>query len=323
MVRRVRLKQPGDAEQMEIVETELPPPGPDEIRLHQTAIGVNFIDIYQRKGYYPLQEEAIPGVEAAGVVAAVGTNVSTLKVGDRVAYAGTRGGAYATERNLPAWRALKLSVAFSDSAAASSLLKGLAAHMLLHRVHPVAAGDTLLVHSAAGGLGQLMTRWAVHLGATVIGTVGSDAKAAIAHAAGARHVIVGRDIDFVGIVRDLTSGRGVDAAYDGVGGATLARTLACVRLFGTAASIGQSGGAIPPLDVNDIGPVRSLSFSRPSIMAYVADPAEYRFASEQVMLAQSQGILTTEGTAYDFADVVQVHRDLEGGRTSSSVYLVP
>ena len=323
MVNIIRLKAPGGADQLENATMQLPPLQPDEIRIRQTAIGVNFIDIYQRMGLYPLPPAAIPGVEAAGVITAVGADITSPHVGDRVVYAGAPVGAYASERNLPAWRAVRLPSAIADDVAASVFVKGVTAHMLLTRVYPVGAGTTLLIHSAAGGLGQLMTRWARHRGATVIGTVGSDAKAAIARDAGAHHIIVGRDADFVRAVADLTAARGVDVAYDGVGGATLAKTLQCVRPFGVVASIGQAAGAIPPVDVEDLGPRRSLMLARPSVMTYMNVKEDYRNAAEAVLSAVQEGILRSAGKSYRLSEAAQAHADLEGGRTSGSLYLVP
>lgn len=323
MAEIVRLRAPGGVEQLELVEAELPPPAPDEIRLRQTAIGVNFIDIYQRRGLYPLPPAAIPGVEAVGVVAAIGANVKTLAIGDRVAYAGAPVGAYAAERNLPAWRAVKLPDGLSDQAVAASFVKGITAHMLLRRIFPVGDGTTILVHAAAGGLGQLLTRWASRLGATIIGTVGSQAKAEIARTAGAHHVIVGRDADFARAVAELTGGRGVDVAYDGIGGSTLQKTLACVRPFGVVASIGQAGGSIPPVDVEELGPRRSLMLARPSVMAYMNDREDYRRAADAVLAALTRGELESAGTAYRLRDVAQAHADLEAGRTSGALYLTP
>jgi len=322
MAEIVRLRAPGGVEQLELTQAELPPPAPGEIRLRQTAIGVNFIDIYQRTGLYPLPPAAIPGVEGVGVVAAIGADVTALAVGDRIAYAGAPVGAYASERNLPAWRAVKLPDGLPDEVVAS-FVKAITAHMLLRRIFPVSAGTTVLVHAAAGGLGQLLTRWAAQLGATVIGTVGSEAKAAIARAAGAQHVIVGREADLVQAVADLTDGRGVDVAYDGIGGTTLRKTLACVRPFGMIASIGQAAGPIPPLDVEELGPRRSLVFARPSVMAYMNDAAGYRAAADAVLAALASGVLEGKGTAYRLRDVAQAHADLEAGRTSGALYLTP
>lgn len=319
----VRVKTPGTVEQFEVAEVELPPPAADEVRIRQTAIGVNFVDIYQRSGLYPMPPANIPGVEGVGVVAAVGASVTSVKAGDRIAYAGAPVGAYAAERNLPAWRAVKLPDSLSDEAVASSFVKAITAHMLLFRVYPVASRTTLLVHSAAGGVGQLLTRWANHLGATVIATVSSEAKAAIARQAGASHVIVGRDADFAQAVGDLTGKRGVDVAYDGVGGATLAKTFACVRPFGVVASTGQAGGPIPPVDVSDLGPRRSLSLARPSVMAYMNETEAYRAAADAALAGIASGILKVSGQAYPLTDAARAHADLEAGRTSGALYLKP
>ena len=323
MAEIIRLKAPGGAEQLELAQAELPPPAADEIRLRQTAIGVNFIDIYQRMGLYALPDAKIPGVEAVGVISAVGADVQGFKVGDRIAYAGAPVGAYASERNLPAWRAIKLADTLSDDVVASSFVKAITAHMLLNRTYPVARGTVLLVHSAAGGLGQLLTRRASHLGATVIGAVGSEAKADIARQAGARHVIVGRDADFARIVGELTEKRGVDVAYDGVGGATLLKTLACVRPFGVVASIGQAAGPIPPVDVGDLGPRRSLSLARPSVMAYLNETEAYHLAAKAVLAGIENGVLTVAGQSYPLSEAARAHADLEAGVTSGALYLKP
>ena len=323
MTNVVRVRTPGGIEQFEIAEIELPPLAADEVRIRQTAIGVNFVDVYQRMGLYPMPPANIPGVEGVGVVVAIGSGVTSVKAGDRIAYAGAPVGAYAAERNLPAWRAVKLPDALSDEAVASSFVKAITAHMLLHRVYPVAAGTTLLVHSAAGGLGQLLTRWASLLGATVVAAVGSAAKAEIARQAGARHVIVGRDADFAQAVGDITGKRGVDVAYDGVGGATLARTLACVRPFGVVASIGQTAGPIPPVDVSDLGPRRSISLARPSVMAYMNETEAYRLAAEAVLTGIESGILRVSGQSYPLSEAARAHADLESGRTSGALYLTP
>jgi NADPH2:quinone reductase len=319
----VRLKAPGGVDQLEVTSADLPPPGRGEIRLRQTAIGVNSIDIYQRMGLYALPPERIPGVEAVGIVEALGADVIGLEVGDRVAYAGAPVGAYASERNLPAWRGVKLPVGLSDEAVASAFVKGITADMLLTRVFPVVRGTTVLVHSAAGGLGQLLTRWASASGAVVIGTVGSPAKVEVARAAGASHVIVGRDADFAAAVADVTAGRGVDVAYDGVGGTTLQNTLACVRPFGVVASIGQSAGPIRSVDVHDLGPRRSLMLARPSVMAHMNDAEAYRRSAERVLAAMADGVLRATGKAYNLQDAALAQADLEAGRTTGSLYLRP
>jgi NADPH2:quinone reductase len=323
MTKVVRVKIPGGVEQFEVAEVELPPPAADEVRIRQTAIGVNFVDIYQRSGLYPMPPANIPGVEGVGVVAAVGANVTSVKTGDRIAYAGAPVGAYAEERNLPAWRVVRLPDSIADDVVASSFVKGITAHMLLDRVYPVVSGTTLLVHSAAGGLGQLLTRWASHRGATVIGAVSSEAKAGIARQAGAHHVIIGRDADFAADVADITGKRGVDVAYDGVGGTTLAKTLACVRPFGVVASIGQAAGPIPPVDVGDLGPRRSLSLARPSVMAYMNEVDAYRAAADAVLAGIEKGILKISGQPYPLVEADRAHADLEAGRTSGALYLKP
>ena len=319
----IRLRGPGGADQLEPVEIQLSALKPNEIRIRQTAIGVNFIDIYQRIGLYPLSADSIPGVEAVGVVESVGGEVVTLRVGDRIVYGGAPVGAYAAARNLPASRAVPIPHGLTDEAVVCGFLKGITAHMLLTRVFPVGHGTTMLIHAAAGGLGQLMTRWAVHIGAKVIGTVGSDTKAAIAKACGATHVIVGRDADFPRAVADLTAGRGVDYAIDGIGGTTLAKSFGCVRPFGVVASIGQSAGSIPLVNVDDLGPRRSISLSRPSVMGYMNGIDDYRQSAAAVLVALSAGVIGGDGTAYPLRAAAEVHRDLESGRTAGALYLVP
>jgi NADPH:quinone reductase len=323
MAHVIRLKNPGGVDQLETIDVEVPAPGRGEIRVRQTAIGVNFIDIYQRTGLYPLRTQpAVPGVEAAGIVEAVGPDVAMLAPGDRVAYAATTG-AYAAERLLPVARAIPLPDTVTDTLAATSLMKGLTAHMLLTRTYPVQPETTILVHAAAGGLGTLLTRWAKRIGAHVIGTVSSPAKAALARASGADHIVIGRDADFVREVLDVTGGRGVDVAYDGIGGTTLRRTLASVRPFGTVASIGQAGGPISPIDVTELGPARSLSLARPSVMAYASEPQTYREATAAFFQALQDGLTMGDAQSYALTDAASAHQDLEAGRTTGSIYLVP
>jgi NADPH2:quinone reductase len=265
---------------------------------------------------------AVLGVEGAGVVEAVGEGVDGLGVGDRVVYAGATGG-YAATRLLPAWRAIRLPETIPSRIAAASTLRGLTAHMLLTRTYPVEPGTVLLVHAAAGGLGSILTRWAKHLGASVIGTAGSAAKAEIARTNGADHVIVGREADVIAEVSALTDGRGVDFAIDGVGGAMLRKTLACVRRFGTVASMGQAAGPIPPIAVDEIGPVRALSLARPSVMAYAADRQIYPVAVEALLQAMETGVLAEVGGEYPLREAAKVHADLEAGRTNGSLLLIP
>jgi NADPH2:quinone reductase len=319
-MQHVQLQSPGGVDRLALVTADPPRPGPGEIALRQTAAGINFVDIYHRVGTYPLPAyPAVLGIEGAGVIEALGPGVAGLAIGDRVGYAGALGG-YATARVLPAWRAVKLPDALDDAVAATLLARGITVHMLETRIYPVAAGTRVLVHSAAGGLGSVLVRWAKRRGAVVIGTVGSPAKAALARAAGADHVLIGRDLDFGAEVAALTGGRGVDVAYDGVGGATLARTLACVRPFGTVASFGEAAGPIPPLRVEDLGPRRSLVLARPSVMHYMQEPETYRAAAAEVLAAALGGVTPALGRAYRLADAAAAHAELEAGATTGASY---
>ncbi|MCX5495484.1 quinone oxidoreductase [Kaistia dalseonensis] len=323
-MRAVILETTGPAENLHLVETAPGEPGPGEIRIRHDAIGVNFVDIYQRRGLYPLPGlPAVLGVEGAGVVEAIGAGVQGFGLGDRVTYAGLPVGGYQETRVIGAGRLLHLPDAIASRTAAAAMLRGLTAYMLLFRVYPVGPGTTVLVHAAAGGLGLILTQWAKRLGATVIGTVGSEEKAEIAIAHGLDHAILYRSVDVVAETRRLTDGRGVDVAYDGIGGDMLQRTLDCVRLFGTVASVGQAGGAIPPIDVNEIGPRRSLSLARPSVLHFANDPVAYRTAAKAVFAVLKEGLVVTIGTELDLADAVEAHRILESGRSSGSVLLRP
>jgi NADPH:quinone reductase len=316
----VRMKAAGGIDQLEVADVALPDPGPDEIRIRQTAIGVNFIDIYHRSGLYPVPTlPAVLGVEGAGIITAVGPGVADLKPGERVCYAGAIG-AYASERLLPAWRAVVLP---SDPVAATALSRGITAQMLTARVFLVTKGTVALVHSAAGGLGTLLVKWAKRRGALVIGTVGSPEKAAIARKAGSDHVIVGRDADFAHEVAGLTGGQGVDVAYDGVGGTTLLKTFDCVRPFGVVASIGQTAGPIPPISVEELGPRRSIMLARPSVMRYMGDPDSYRRAAADVIAMLQAGIQQDIGQDYPLTQAATAHTDLEAGRTTGCLVLIP
>jgi len=316
---QVRVTVPGGAERLEVT-TDMPrDPGPGDLRLRHHAIGVNFIDVYHRRGLYPLPASGIPGVEGAGVVEAIGADVEGFRIGDRVVYAGVPG-AYASTRLVPAWRAVRLPDDIPFERAAASMLRGLTVHMLLTVSYPVRGGSVLLVHAAAGGLGVMLTRWAKRLGATVIGTASTDEKAAFAMANGADHVIVGRNADVAGAVADLTEGAGVDMAIDGIGGDMLRRSLRCVRPFGVVASIGWVAGPVPPLHIKDLG---QAMLATPSVMAYSADRARYADAARTVIAAFEAGIVAEIGGDYRLADAVTAHRDLEAGRMTGSLVLVP
>jgi len=316
----IRMKTAGDIGVLEQAETEIGRPGSGEIRIAQSMAGVNFLDIYHRQGLYPLPLPAVLGVEAVGHVTALGAGVSGLEPGDRIVYGGAIGG-YASERLLPAWRAIKLPASISDETAAGGFLKALTVQMLMRRVYRVQPGDWILVQGAAGGVGSLLCQWAKRDGATVIGTVGNAAKADYARAQGADHVIIGRDADFAAEVARITDGRLVHAAYDGIGGTTLLKTFACVRPFGTAVSIGQAAGPIPKIDVREIGPKRSLIFARPSVMGYSSDPETYRPAAMETVAAIGAGIVPTIAKSYPLYEAAQAQDDLEHGRNQGSLIL--
>ncbi|MCJ8508434.1 quinone oxidoreductase [Rhizobium lemnae] len=305
----IQFAQTGEADVLQKVSVDPKDPGADQIRIRHSAIGLNFVDVYHRQGIYPLPLPAVPGVEGAGVVEAVGERVTNVKVGDRVAYAGVVG-AYAETRLLPAWRAVKLPDSLDFDLAGGTLLRGLTAFMLLHKVYPVSAGMVILVHAAAGGLGTILVRWAKSLGAEVIGTASSLEKAQLASQAGADHVIVGRDVDLAVEVGKSTDGQGVHLAIDGIGGATLAKTIASVRPFGMTANIGQVAGAPPAVPLSAL---RSNAFSRPSVMAFAASEAAYRPAVMSVFEKMEAGVLDMPSRTYELTDAVAAHRDLEAG----------
>ena len=312
----------GGPEVLRLVDCAPAEPGRGEVRVRQHAIGLNFVDIYYRTGLYSLPAPFIPGVEGAGLVEAIGEGVTGLAVGDRVAYTGLLGG-YAATRLIPAWRALRLPDAITFDHAGASLLRAFTVHMLFTRTFPVAAGDTLLVHAAAGGLGALLTGWARRFGATVIGTASSPERAEAARAHGANHVVIGRDADIVAAVMNITNGRGVDFAIDGIGGSMLEKTLGCVRPFGTVASIGQAAGPIPPIAVEALGPRRSLVLARPSVMAYTAERETYEEAGRSVLAMLASGLSAAAGQAYALCDVVEAHHALEEGRIVGGAILRP
>lgn len=321
MAKMVRIERVGGPAVMKLVDQAVPAPGPGEVRVRQTAIGVNFVDIYHRTGAYPLP--GLPsglGVEAAGEVEAVGEGVSGFAVGDRVAYGGLPPGSYAESRLVPTGRLLSLPAAIAPRLAAAALLRGLTAWMVLHRVCSVRPGQTILIHAAAGGVGVILTQWARRLGAVTIGTVGSEQKAALARAHGLDHAVLYRQSDFVAAVRDLTEGRGVDYAVDGIGGATLPRTLSVVRPFGMVASLGQTAGPIAPLD---IGALRGIGLSRPSVLGLISDGTAYREAAAALFAVLADGLRVEIGAEYPLDAVAKAHEALEAGRTMGSVLLTP
>jgi NADPH2:quinone reductase len=318
----ILLNAPGDISQFRLQDQPSESPGPGEVKIRHQAVGTNFLDIYHRKGLYALPSyPAVIGVEAAGVVEEVGADVSGFKPGDRVAYAGPPAGAYASTRIIAAERVIALPDAVSAKVAASSLLKGMTAYMLLRKVTNVGRGSTVLIHAAAGGLGSILVRWAKSLEATVIGTVSSPEKAVLATSYGADHLIVGRGADIVAEVKRLTGGNGVDVAYDGIGGDMLLKSIRAVRPFGTAITIGQAAGPIPPVAVEELRPGKSLS--HPSIMAWCADVGRYREAAEAAIAAMERGIVCEIAAEYGLAEVAKAHEEMESGRSAGSILLIP
>ncbi|MEY2632552.1 MAG: Quinone oxidoreductase [Pseudomonadota bacterium] len=299
-------------------------PGPGQIRLKQLAVGLNYIDIYHRSGLYPLALPSGIGLEGAGVVEAVGEGVADLQVGDRVAYAGGPVGAYAEARLLPADRAVKLPEAVSFETAAAMMLQGMTVQYLLRRTYRVQPGDTILVHAAAGGVGLIACQWAKILGATVIGTVGDDAKAEIARAHGCDHTINYKQENFTARVREITHGAGVPVVYDAIGKDTFTGSLDCLRPMGMMVSFGNASGPVPPFDLGELAKRGSLFITRPSLFAYSARREDLVAMAGELFDVVASGRVKIEiNQRYPLAEAARAHADLEGRRTTgSSVFLV-
>ncbi len=290
--------------------------------LRQTAVGLNFIDVYHRTGLYPLPLPAGLGQEAAGVVESVGDGVTDLAPGDRVAYAGL-GGAYATARIAPADRLVKLPDGVDDRVAAAAMLKGMTARYLLRATTTIGSGQTVVVHAAAGGTGQILVQWAVHLGATVIAVVGSKEKAELAKRLGAAHAVVRGEESFVDKALGVTNGRGVDVVYDSVGKATFAQSLECLKLRGLMVSFGQASGPVPPFELSALAK-KSLYLTRPSLFAYTTTRAELVDSATDLFEAIARGHVRID-VAQTFAlqDVAKAHEALESQKTTGSTVLLP
>jgi NADPH2:quinone reductase len=314
----------GGPEVLRLESVEVPAPGPGELRIRQTAVGVNFHDCYVRSGLYrTLPLPGVPGIEAAGVVEAVGPGVTGFGVGDRVGYVTGAYGAYASHRVLPAAIALRLPEGMDDRLAASVLLKGLTAEMLLRQVHRVEAGQTILVHAAAGGVGRILCQWAAHLGATVIGTAGSAAKAEVARASGCAHVILYREQDFVAEVKRITGGRGVDAAYDSVGHDTFDGSLECLAMRGHLVNFGQASGPVPPFQVQRLA-AKSNSLTRPILFHYIAERAALeRMAAGLFAVLGSGAVHANPGATLPLAEAARAHHLLESRQAEAPLVLLP
>lgn len=319
----IRVHQLGGPEMLRWEEVDTPAPGPGQILVRTVAAGLNFIDTYFRAGHYKTPLPFIPGNEGAGIVEAIGPGVDGLEVGDAVAYADPIG-TYAEWLLRPADRVVRLPQGIAPADAAAMMLKGLTAEYLVRRTYAVKAGDNILVHAAAGGVGQILCQWAAHIGATVIGTVGSEAKRAIAESVGCRHVIVLADgQDFAPAVRDLTGGEGVAVAYDGVGATTFDQSLRSIRTRGLLAIFGAASGPVPPFDVQALNANGSLYLTRPTLGSYVRTHAELSEAAQALFDVVAGGaVKITPPARYALKDAEQAHRDLEARKTTGSTILV-
>lgn len=325
MSKAIRFHAHGGPEVFVWEEAPVGAPGPGQIKIRHQAVGLNYIDVYHRMGVYPLAGfPAIPGLEGAGTVEAVGPGVVDLKVGDRIAYASPPMGAYAEERLMPADRVVKLPDAIDFKVAAAMMLQGMTAQYLLKRTYPVQKGDTILVHAAAGGVGLILCQWARHLGATVIGTVGSEAKAQLARAHGCDHTILYRQEDFTKRVKEITGGQGVPVVYDSVGKDTFMGSLDCLRPLGMMVSYGNASGTVPPFDLGILAGKGSLFLTRPTLMTYIAKREDLVRIAADLFEVVGQGAVKIEiHQTYALKDAAQAHRDLEARQTTGSTVLLP
>jgi NADPH:quinone reductase len=323
-MRAILIHQPGGPDVMRLEEVELPPLAKGEVRLRQHAIGINFIDIYHRTGFYPpAKTPYTPGSEGAGEVVEVGPSVEGFKPGDRVAYAGSPG-AYAEERNIEARLLFKLPRSISYDDAAPMMLKGLTAQYLVRQTHRVKEGDTILVHAAAGGVGLILCQWGKALGATVIGCVGTAEKAALARKAGAKHTILYRDEDFAKRVSEITKGAKCHVVYDGVGKATFPASLDCIRPLGLFASFGSASGGIDAFNIGILAQKGSLFATRPTLMTFLADRARAETMARELFRVVSRGEVKIEvGRKWPLADAAKAHIALENRQTTGSLILTP
>ena len=319
----IRIHEYGGPETLKWEEVQVGDPGPGQVRVRHTAVGLNFIDTYHRSGLYPMPLPLTLGSEGAGVVEAVGPGVKEFKVGDRVAYASLIG-AYSEVALRPADRLVKIPPGIDDKVAAAIMLKGMTAWYLVRRTYKVKEGDTILVHAAAGGVGQILSQWAKHLGATVIGTVGSDEKAPLAKKAGCRHVIVTSKEKFVDRVKKITKGQGVPVVYDGVGKDTFMDSLDCLSPLGLMVSFGNASGPVPPFNIGILAQKGSLFLTRPTLATYTAKREDLvRAARELFSVVKSKAVKVHINQTYPLREAAQAHRDLEARKTTGSTVLLP
>ncbi len=325
MVKAVRMYETGGPEVLRWEDVDPGRPGSGEVLVRHEAVGLNFIDVYHRTGLYPLPSlPATPGLEGAGVVEAVGPDVPRFQVGDRVAYAGLPPGAYAQTRIIPAHRLVPLPDTISTRQGAAIMLQGMTARYLLKGCHKVRAGDTILIHAAAGGVGLIVCQWAQYLGAMVIGTVGSEEKAQLAKQHGCDHAIEYRREDLVARVREITEGRGVDVVYDSVGRDTFDKSLDCLRPMGMMVTFGQSSGPVPPLDLAVLAAKGSLFVTRPSLMTYTAKRQDLLEHARDLFNVIEKGAVKVEiRQTYPLSEAARAHQDLENRRTQGTSILIP
>src|SRR5262245_26522566 len=324
-VHAVRIHQLGGPEVLRFEEVDMGAPGPGEARVRHTAIGLNFTDVHFRTGRYPLKTlPHVIGMEAAGVVEEIGPGVTEVLVGDRVAYASETPRAYAEATVMPVARLVRLPDFIDDETGAAAILKGLTAQYLLRGAHPVKAGETILIHAAAGGVGLIMCQWAKHLGARVIGTVSTEEKAALARANGCDHPILYTKEDVVARVRELTGGEGLPVVYDGVGAATFEQSLSCLRRRGLLVSYGSAGGVPPPLEIFRLNRMGSLYLTSAGLADYIHDRPEMLARAQDLFDTMKAGaVRVTVRQRYPLAEAQRAHHDLEARRTIGSSILIP
>ncbi len=324
MTKAFRFYETGSSDVLRFEDVEIGAPGAGEVRLRQEAVGLNYIDIYFRSGVYPAP--SLPsglGLEGSGVIEAVGDGVTDLAVGDRVAYAAQPLGAYSEARVMPAKGLVKIPDGISFDLAAAAMLQGMTAQYLLRRTYHVKKGDTILIHAAAGGVGQIVCQWAKHLGATVIGTVGSKEKAEIAKSKGCDYPILYRKEKVSERVKEITNGQGVEVVYDSVGKDTFDDSLDCLKRLGMMVSFGQSSGAVPPIPLKALAP-GAYFLTRPSVFQYTATREELLATANELFDVLKSGVVKIDiGATYDLADAKHAHDDLEGRKTTGSVILKP
>ncbi len=320
----IRFHEHGGPEVLRVEDCEPGKPAPGEAQIRHSAIGLNYIDVYDRTGLYPGELPSGLGREAAGVIVGLGRNTRGFRLGDRVAYVDSKPGAYCELRNVATDRLVRVSKGISDEQAAAIMLKGLTARALLRRTYRVQRGDVILVHAAAGGVGLILTQWAKALGATVIGVVGSEAKAELARRHGCRHVLIlGRD-ELVEGVRKLTRGEGVAVVYDSVGRDTFMASLDCLRPLGMMVSYGNASGPPPPISPLELSKRGSLYLTRPTLFSYISRRADLDAAARDLFSAVRKGVVRVRiGQRYSLAEAAAAHRDLEARRTTGSTVLIP